>query len=205
MIDAGSDRAEEAAAQLAAAILAVPSESVAPGRRCLVLPTDERLTDLARRVAATLRDQGTEVAVVPCRSPVQAIAAIAVHDDGRRDEDDLIAMAEAAASTRFARIEVAAGPGLTTIGPCQAGDVLGLIDGDVVEIGSAAADVALQVVARLLGIGGELLTVVLDDGADVVAGLEDAIRRQVAEQSPLVELTIHRVGALAGLALLGME
>ena len=204
VIDPASGDIDNGTAQLQAAVLNGPNEMTAAAR-CLVLPTDERLTELARRVAATLREQGIEVAVVPCRSPVQAIAAIAVHDDARRDEDDLIAMAEAAASTRFARIEVAAGPGLTSIGPCQAGDVLGLIDGDVVEIGSAAAEVTLQVVARLLGIGGELMTVVLDGGPGAIAGLDDSIRRHVAEHAPLVELTIHRAGALACVALLGME
>ena len=50
-------------------------------------------------------------------------------------------MAEAAAATRFAQVEIATGAGLTTIGECRPGDVLGLIDGDVVEIGSSAVDV----------------------------------------------------------------
>jgi hypothetical protein len=54
----------------------------------------------------------------------------------------------------------------------------------------------------LLGIGGDLLTVVVGtDGA----GLVDPIRQHLAKRAPLVELSSHRVDALDCLALLGIE
>ena len=71
---------------------------------------------------------------MPTRSPVQGLAAVAVHDAARRFDDDVVAMAEAAAATRFAEVTVAAG-GADLGRICRPGDVLGLIDGEVVEIG----------------------------------------------------------------------
>ena len=46
-------------------------------------------------------------------------------------------------------------------GVCQAGDVLGLIDGDVAVIGHDLAATARTVLDRMLAAGGELVTLVL--------------------------------------------
>ena len=173
------------------------------GSRCVVLPVDEQLSGFAATFAELAREAGIDVAVVPSRSPMQALAAIAVHDGSRRGDDDIIAMADASAATRSARIEVAQGPGLTTIGECRKGDVLGLIDGDVVEIGRSAAAVLTDVLARLLGIGGELLTAVVDAGsAELLGGV---IRDYVGRRAPFVELTIYGDEPLDCVALLGLE
>jgi hypothetical protein len=175
---------------------------LAAGSRCVLLSTDADLVPVTAEIAAAARERRIEVAVVPCRSPMQVLAALAVHDPGRRPEDDVIAMAEAAAAMRFARVEIAAGPGLTTIGACRAGDVLGLVEGDVVEIGAAEIDVTGALLDRLLAVGGELLTVVVrgDDPA-----IEGAIRTAVGTKAPFVELVIYPDQHLDCVALLGME
>jgi hypothetical protein len=172
-------------------------------RRIVLLPNDQRLALLAERAVASARDEGIEIAVVPTRSPMQGLAALAVHDPQRRGEDDVIAMAEAAAATRFAEVGVADGPGLTTIGECRAGDVLGLIDGDVVEIGRSVPEVITSVLVRLLGIGGELVTVVI--GPDAPAETEAVIRDCIAQRSPLVDLVVYPGNRLRCLVMLGME
>ena len=58
----------------------------------VVLPGRAELTAPADAAAARARDAGVEVAVVPTRSPVQGLAAVAVHDEAppvrrRRDRD----------------------------------------------------------------------------------------------------------------------
>jgi hypothetical protein len=171
--------------------------------RVVLLPTDDASGAVAAVVARRARESAVEVAVIPTRSPMQGLAATAVHDDARRSEDDMIAMAEAAAATRFAQVEIAAGPGLTTIGACAAGDVLGLIDGDVVEIGASITAVAGSVLTRLLGIGGELVTVVI--GPALPPDLEADLRRRVAEQAPFVELVMYPGEQLDCVLLFGME
>lgn len=51
-------------------------------------------------------------------------------------------------------------------GICQAGDILGLIDGDVAVIGADVPATARTVLDRMLAAGGELVTLVL--GEDVL-------------------------------------
>ncbi len=177
--------------------------AVLPPGRCVLLPMDERLLELAATVAVAARADGIDLAVVPCRSPMQGLAATAVHDPSRRAEDDVIAMAEAAAATRYARIEIAEGAGLTTVGPCRAGDVLGLIDSEVVEIGTDANAVTEAVLERLLGVGGDLVTAVISAAA--VDALETVVRECVARRAPFAELAIYPDAQLDCLALLALE
>ncbi len=175
--------------------------AIGASRRVVLLPATEATGVDA--LAAAARDAGAEVAVVPTRSPLQALAAIAVHDDGRRFQDDVIAMAEAAAATRYAEVRIAEHDGLTTVGQCRAGDVLGLIDGDVVHIGSSLEAVALVVVDRLLGIGGELITVLV--GADCPAGQGSVLAAHVAGAAPFTEVVVYDAGQTGCPLLIGME
>ncbi|HST67896.1 MAG TPA: DAK2 domain-containing protein [Mycobacteriales bacterium] len=156
----------------------------------VVLPGRGELTALADAAADRARAAGVEVAVVPTRSPVQGLAAVAVHDQGRRFGDDVIAMAEAAAATRWAEVFPAGRDALTMAGPCRAGDVLGLVDGDVVLIGAELAPVAAELLERMLSGGGELVTLVLG-GAEAALGA--ALGRQVGHDHPGVEVTVHTV------------
>ncbi len=117
------------------------------------------------------------VAVVPTRSPVQGIAALAVHAAERRFDEDVVAMTAAAGATRFGELAVAERQSWTTAGICQAGDVLGLIDGDVAVIGGDLAEVAGDVLERMLSAGGELVTLVL--GAAAPPGLAARLEAQV--------------------------
>jgi dihydroxyacetone kinase-like predicted kinase len=143
--------------------------------------------------AERLRARGIRVAAVPTRSPVQALAAVAVHDGARPFDDDVVAMAEAAAATRVAELTVARQDALTSAGPCRPGDVLGMIDGEVVEVGRGLLAVALALADRLLGVGVELMTVVV--AADVGAGVAETVRRHVRDRSPFTEVTVYDVAS----------
>jgi len=155
-----------------------------------------------REAAALARRDGLVVAVVPIRSPVQALAAVAVADPGRRFDDDVIAMAEAAAGTRFGSVEVALTDAFTSVGPCRAGDLLALLDGDVAAIGSDAALLATELIERMVP-GCELLTAVV--GAQAPPDLASRIERTVAERDPTVEVVRYDGGRSPALLLLGAE
>jgi DAK2 domain fusion protein YloV len=166
-----------------------------------VLPNDAALTPLAGRAAARARDAGRDVGVVPTRSPVQGLAAIAVADPTRRFGDDVIAMAEAAAATRWAELTVAEQEALTSAGRCEPGDVLGSAEGDVVVIGADLAAVGCDLLDRLLSAGGEMATLVV--GHDPSVG--DAVCRHLATAHPTVEV-IRYDGGPEGIPLLvGVE
>ncbi|TFV87521.1 DAK2 domain-containing protein [Blastococcus sp. CT_GayMR20] len=156
----------------------------------VVLPNDAELTPVASRAAARGRDVGRDVGVVPTRSPVQGLAAIAVADPSRRFGDDVIAMAEAAAATRWAEITVAEQEALTSAGRCQPGDALGSAEGDVVVLGDDLGAVACELLDRLLSAGGEMATLVV--GPDEALG--DTVCRHLATVHPTIEVIRYRGG-----------
>jgi dihydroxyacetone kinase-like predicted kinase len=167
----------------------------------VVLPNAAACTPVASRAADRARAEGRDVAVVPTRSPVQGLAAVAVADPGRRFGDDVIAMAEAAAATRWAEVTVAEQAALTSAGLCNPGDALGSAEGDVVVVGSELADVARDLLDRLLSAGGELVTLVV--GPD--AALGDAVCRHLSRAHPTVEVTRYEGGADGVPLLVGVE
>jgi DAK2 domain fusion protein YloV len=180
-------------------ILAVIVASAA--HEIAVLPNDAELMAVASRAAARARDAGREVGVVPTRSPVQGLAAIAVADPARRFGDDVIAMAEAAAATRWAEVTVAEQEALTMAGRCQPGDALGSAEGDVVVIGSDLVAVACELLDRMLSAGGEMATLVVGpDGA-----LGDAVGTHLASAHPTIEVVRYGGGPSAIPLQIGVE
>jgi dihydroxyacetone kinase-like predicted kinase len=127
---------------------------------------------------------------------------VAVHDEGRRFGDDVIAMAEAAAATRWGEVFPATRDALTMAGPCKAGDVLGLVDGEVVIVGGEPALVAGELLERMLSGGGELVTLVL---ATAETALAERLERQVARDHPGVEVSVHGVARPDVPLLIGVE
>jgi DAK2 domain fusion protein YloV len=149
------------------------------------------------------REEGTVVAVIPIHSPVQALAAVAVHDPGRRFEDNVINLAETAAATRWAQISIAEGEALTIVGRCQAGDIIGLVGGEVVTIGASVESVAETVIDLLLGVGGELVTVLL--GAGVEAGTETALAAHLSAVAAHAGVVFYQGGQAGHPLLIGVE
>jgi DAK2 domain fusion protein YloV len=170
-------------------------------RDVVVLPNAQAHIALASRAADRAREEGRDVAVVTTRSPVQGLSAIAVADPGRRFGDDVIAMAEAAAATRWAEVAVAEQEALTSAGRCLPGDALGLAEGDVVVIGPDLPTVACDLLDRLLGAGGELATLVV--GPD--PGLGDAVCAHLSAVHPTVEVMRYDGGVRGAPLLVGVE
>lgn len=169
----------------------------------VVLPDDPDTRAMADDAARAASRLGLQVSVVPTRSPVQALAALAVRDPGRRFEDDVIAMAEAAGACRYAEVCYASRAALTVAGPCRPGDVLALVDGEVHLIGADLLDTCTAVVDRMLGGGGELVTLLV--GADAPAGLTEAVREHVVRSWPFVEVQVYLGGQPHHPLLVGVE
>src|SRR6202008_1294989 len=118
--------------------------------RVVVLPNDPNTQAVASVAAREAQADGIRVRVVPTRSPVQALAALAVRDGDRRFDDDVIAMAEAAGACRYAEVCYASRDALTMAGRCQAGDVLALVEGEVNLIGTDLGQTCRDLLDRLL-------------------------------------------------------
>ncbi|MGW1214685.1 DAK2 domain-containing protein [Streptomyces sp. NPDC002499] len=195
-------------------VLARPGEPPASGelveavrrahaREVVLLPNDADLRHTAAAAAEQARTEGIRVALIPTRSAVQGIAALAVHEPERRFDEDVVSMTSAAGATRYAEVAVAERQSWTMAGICQAGDVLGLIDGDVAVIGSDVTTTAEAVLDRMLSAGGELVTLVLGDEApdSVTTRLEARVR----EGYLAVDTVVYRGGRQGALLLIGVE
>ncbi|MGW4038474.1 DAK2 domain-containing protein [Streptomyces sp. NPDC004778] len=198
----------------ATTVIARPGEPPASGelvdairrahaREVVLLPNDAALRHTAAAAAEQARTEGVRVALVPTRAAVQGIAALAVHEPDRGFDEDVVAMTAAAGATRYAELAVAERQSWTMAGICQAGDILGLIDGDVAVIGADVPGTARTVLDRMLAAGGELVTLVL--GEDVPDALADALEEHVREGHLAVDTVVYRGGHQRAPLLIGVE
>ena len=174
-------------------------------REVVILPGEGEVIEAAQRAAARARDLdlGRQIAVLPAKSTVQTLSALAVSDPTVVFGIDVIAMTTAVAMTRFGAVTIAESASITMAGMCEAGDVLGLLEGEVVTIGSSLTDVGLEMIERMLHAGGELVTVVL--GEDCPGGLEDSLRVPIERKHPGIEWVSYDGGQALYPLLLGVE
>jgi DAK2 domain fusion protein YloV len=169
----------------------------------VLLPNDSNVTAVASAAADEARADGIEVHVVPTRSPVQALAALAVRDPGRRFADDVIAMAEAAGACRWAEVTVASRESLTVAGRCLPGDILGLVEGEVNVIGQDIVGTCVTMLDRMLNGGGELVTLIT--GAQAPPDLTARLTRHLGAEWPFVEIQAYEGGQPHYPLLVGVE
>lgn len=171
-------------------ILAAIEETHA--QEVVVLPNDPDSVGVASAAAAAAEEQGdVRVVVVPTRAQVQGIAAIAVHEPGRPFDSDVVHMTSAARSTRHGAVTVASKQAMTTAGPCEPGDVLGVLQGDFAVVGDDLFDVGTAVLERLLTGGGELVTLVTGQEADDLA---ERCQAWVESHHPGVDVLVYDGG-----------
>ena len=204
-----------------AAVLALPDEgppdvaelvAVIAGTQAAsvtVLPNESDLDAVLDAARAQVAEAGQDVLVVPTAAPVQGLAALAVHDATRRAADDVVAMAEAAASTRRGELTVATEEGITWVGRCYPDDILGLLDGEVVLIEPGPAtensitNAAGLLLDRMLASGGELVTVL--PGHDAPGDLVEVLTELTRIEHREVELVGYPGAQHANLLMLGVE
>jgi hypothetical protein len=171
----------------------------------LLLPNDDDHRAVAEAAADELRARGAQVAVLPTHADVQGLAALAVRDADRSFTDDVVAMSAAAAATRFGGIAMAEREAMTSAGICHAGQVLGLVEGDVVVLGDDTESVACAVTDRMLSAGGELVTLVCGDDPFPGRPLVEAVRRHLHRTRLDVEVVAYDGGQPHYPLLIGVE
>jgi dihydroxyacetone kinase-like predicted kinase len=175
-------------AELAKAITAAGVDEV------VVLPNDVLTMRSAEAAArAVEQDLGIRVAVIPTVAQVQGLAALAVHDAGAAFDKDVLEMTATARHARHGGVTVADRRALTLAGPCEPGDHLGIIDGEFIRVGGTLEEVAVDVLGRMVGAGGELVTIV--SGRDDAEGtLAEAAAQWVREHHPTVDVVTYAGG-----------
>jgi hypothetical protein len=169
----------------------------------LILPGDPDTTMAAEAAAEAAGDEGIDAHVVPARTTVQVLAALAVLDPARSLHANVVSMTSAAGATRHGAVTVATKEALTWAGVCHPGDVLGVVDGDVALLGDDVADTAQEVLRRLLSAGGELVTLVM--GADAETGLAERTQAALLRERPDLEVIVVDGGQPVYPLLIGVE
>lgn len=190
----GGPSANPSTAELLAAIRATGADEV------VLLPNDTNVRAVAVAAAAQAE---ARVHVIATRSLVQGLAAISVADPDRAFEDDITAMEAASGATRWAEVTTAVRASQTEVGPCQAGDVLGLLDGAVAVVGRDHETVAAELLQRLLAEGGELATVLV--GEQCAPGAGQRLASYLESEFPAVEAQVLAGGQRHYPFLLGVE
>jgi dihydroxyacetone kinase-like predicted kinase len=187
VVDEGAPGRRPSTGQILEAITTCGAEEI------VVLPNDPdsvRAAEVAARTAES--DEKLTVAVIPTRAQVQGLAALAVHEPGRTFQQDVLEMTATASRARHGAVTVAARQAITMAGTCQPGDVLGVVEGDFAVIGDDLYAVATDVLGRLLGGGGELVTLVTGEGA--ADDLATRCATHVEEHHPHVDVVVYDGG-----------
>ena len=169
----------------------------------VVLPGNRDVAPIAETAARHVRTTGVRIAVVPAMEPVQALAALAVHDAGRPFDDDVVAMTAAARATRAGALLVARDRALTNVGVVEVGQVIGLVDGEVVALGESIAAVGTSLLDSMLYASGELVTLLV--GQDCPPDLADTLVEHVRLHRPEVEVTVYSGRQAQYPVLIGVE
>lgn len=170
-------------AAMSAALTAIRADEI------IILPNREQHRPLFEAAAKVARDAGSRVAVLHTSVQVQGLVALAVHDPGLPFDDVVVAMSSAASATRHGAVTVAAESGMTMAGPCAAGDVLGVVNGDFAVIGQDTVKVAVDVLERLDVHGAEMVTLVRGESCE--PKVEEVIAEFLRTTAPHVDLVVY--------------
>jgi DAK2 domain fusion protein YloV len=190
-------------ASTGALIAAIRAQHATGAAGVVVLPNDGDTLLAAAAAARAVADDGIDAQVVHARTAVQGLAALAVFEPSAPPSANVLAMQSASSATRHGAVTVANRAALTSAGPCEEGDVLGVVDGDIVVVGSDEVEVGREVLRRLLASGGELVTVVT--GADARDGLGHALAAEATAQHRGVEVSEIDGGQPVYSVLVGVE
>jgi uncharacterized protein len=189
---AGGQTANPSTAELLAAVRELGSDEA------IILPNNPNVRLAAEHAAKQAK---LPAEVVPTDSIPAGLAALVAYDGARGAAENAAEMAEAAAAVAAGEVTLASRDVELNGLPIRRGDWLGLADGEPVAGGDDFADVALGVVARLLGEPRALLT--------LLTGAEppplDGLLERLAAAHPELEVEVHEGGQPHYQLLLGAE
>lgn len=175
----------------------------ANSKQVILLPSDKDTTGVAEAASSHARQEGVRVAVIPTRSIVQTLAALAVHDPSANFDDDVASMGRASGATRYGAVTIASRDSQTDAGPVKSGDALGLVDGDIVAVEETLDQVADKVIEHMVRTSSEIVTLVR--GADVQPELVERISAKAEELNSMIEIEDFEGGQPLWPLIIGVE
>ena len=152
----------------------------------VLLPNNKNIVPVAERV-----DDCTDatVRVVPTRGIAEGLAALMAYDPSAGADQNLAAMAEAAADVVTGEVTQAVRDTESELGPIAAGQWLGLDRRGLRVVAQSAAQAATGLLDELIDDSHELVTVI--SGADATTAEVEEVSAWLAEQHSAVDVEVH--------------
>lgn len=184
----------------------------------LALPGRPEGAVAAQAAAVRANADGITVVVADTRSPVQALAALAVYDPDADPETEARRLATLAEAVRCGSVEVATRAATFAAGRCRRGDLLAYAEGDVRAVGPDVVGVAKTLVDHLLAPRASSHGRDVHDGHDAAApelvtlvagqghiGLAESLAGLIERGHPGIEVVAIEGGQHDAVLLVGVE
>jgi len=157
--------------------------------KLIILPNNKNIVTTAEQLHSLTNK---ELAVVPTKTIPQGVAALLALDYEANLKVNADLMKKAISSVRS--IEITRSVRSTRIGnlKIKRKQPIGVLDGDLIEVGDSTEDVLSQMLARLDLGKAEVITIYY--GADTEAAEAEQIRGNIQEQHPHVQIEVVRGG-----------
>lgn len=179
----GGQTMNPSTADLVRAIQQTNSEAV------LILPNNGNVV-MASQSAASAAD--VPAAVVPSKSVPQGFSAMLSFDAEASLEDNAQAMTAALSEVHDGEVTTAVRDSAAADGtPIHTGDVIGIFDDAITEVGSSVADVTVALVASMQAqVDGDTLTILA--GADLDQDSFEALVARIGDEVSSLDIDSHR-------------
>jgi uncharacterized protein len=192
---AGGQTLNPSTAELLDAVERVNAEQV------IILPNNKNIIPVAEQVDAL---SAKTVMVVPTQAMPEALACLVAYEPHQPVAENHRLMSAALDSVLTGEVTRAVRDSASPAGHVRRGDWIGLVRGHgIVAIGDTVEAVAVEVLARLVDAGSELVTVLVGDDADpqATAAIEGWLRDERAD----IEVEVHHGGQPLYPYLFGVE
>jgi len=152
----------------------------------VILPNNGNVIFTANQVIE-LTDR--HVHVIPTKTLPQGMAAMLAYDPNRSVEENLELMRRAGEQVRTGEVTYAVRDSQNNGIQVRKGDVIGLVEGELVVAGPDRSQVVLKVLERIVTEDSEVIS--LYYGEDVTDEEAEAMRRQVEERFPDLSVELY--------------
>lgn len=159
-------------------------------KHIFILPNNKNIILAAEQAKSLLDD--VEVHVIPTKNFPQGMAALVAYDPERPIEENEKRMKEAIEQVQTGEITYAVRESQYNGLEIQNGELLGIVNSNIVTKGNNMLEVAQELVSTMLDNGGELLTVFY--GSDIDTEEADELFNELQKEFPELEIEMHYGG-----------
>lgn len=173
----------------------------------VILPNDGDTVMVARAAAAEAAREGLAVEVVPTRTLLEGVAALAVFDPAGTLGEVCASMRSSAQGVSGGAVTRADRAVATPVGPCRPGQWLGIVDHAIVAVDDDFPPAVSAMLDAIWHPGAELVTVLLGEDAtdEVAAPLAELLDAKVVASGADAEISVVRGGQPTYPVLVGVE